>query len=204
MQDTMSESHNLETFPSDSKLSNEKICGASDTLERTRLDKLIDDRKGNNKETNIKYSQRSMRRGSGAGSPNSQLCIPRYPAFDFSEQEDVNSMFPSPSEPEANRNSKIDSLQEVPKLEATADSDATQNSVHLKDKNRNSSKSKTLMPEHMENSETESTKGSFEYEVPDLPSSADATSIPVPDIAFPSLPNTFLAKLGVHKDSPLP
>lgn len=29
------------------------------------------------------------------GSPNSQL--PRYPAFDFSEQEDVHSLFPSPS-----------------------------------------------------------------------------------------------------------
>ncbi|GFT67752.1 lymphoid-restricted membrane protein [Nephila pilipes] len=200
----------LETISSDSKLSNEKGYTASGTniLERAKFDndiKLIEDRNGNNKEKNFKYSQRSMRRGSGAGSPNSQLSIPRYPAFDFSEQEDVHSMFPSPSEPEANRN--IKTFQEVPKLEMTADPDAAQNTMHLTDtshKKRNSSKSKTLMPEHMENSETESTKGSFECEVPDLPPSADATSIPVPDIAFPSLPNTFLAKLGVHKDSPLP
>lgn len=59
------------------------------------------------------------------------------------------------------------------------------------------------MPELMENSETESAKGSFECEVPDLPPSVDAPPAPVTDIAFPSLPNTFLAKLGVHKDSPL-
>lgn len=32
-----------------------------------------------------------------SGSPNSQLSIPRYPAFDFGEQEDAQSLFPSPS-----------------------------------------------------------------------------------------------------------
>ncbi|GBL87816.1 hypothetical protein AVEN_192005-1 [Araneus ventricosus] len=140
-------------------------------------------------------------------SPNSQLTIPRYPAFDFSEQEDVHSMFPSPSEPEANRTLRTEDFPGILKSDKTADSDAAQNTLNLKDTNqkkRNSSKSKSLMPEHMENSETESTKGSFECEAPDMPPSCEATSIPVPDIAFPSLPNTFLAKLGVHKDSPLP
>ncbi|CAL1269781.1 unnamed protein product [Larinioides sclopetarius] len=206
------EINKLETAPPESKPLNEKsgyTMSGVGILEKAKSEsdaKSIDDRNGSNKEK-LKYSQRSMRRGSGAGSPNSQLTIPRYPAFDFSEQEDVHSMFPSPSEPEANRNIKTEDFPGILKLDKTADSDAAQNTLNLKDTNqkkRNSSKSKTLMPEHMENSETESTKGSFECEAPDMPPSCEATSIPVPDIAFPSLPNTFLAKLGVHKDSPLP
>ncbi|CAL1269772.1 unnamed protein product [Larinioides sclopetarius] len=207
-----SKNSKLETAPPESKPLNEKsgyTMSGVGILEKAKSEsdaKSIDDRNGSNKEK-LKYSQRSMRRGSGAGSPNSQLTIPRYPAFDFSEQEDVHSMFPSPSEPEANRNIKTEDFPGILKLDKTADSDAAQNTLNLKDTNqkkRNSSKSKTLMPEHMENSETESTKGSFECEAPDMPPSCEATSIPVPDIAFPSLPNTFLAKLGVHKDSPLP
>lgn len=170
--------------------------------------RIEDDERGeNNREKNFKSSQRSMRRGSGAGSPNSQLSIPRYPAFDFGEQEDAQSLFPSPSEPEANRNIKAEAFQGMKTSELPSDRDTSQTgSKSLKEtsqKKRDSSKSKTLMPELMENSETESAKGSFECEAPDLPPSVDAPPVPVTDIAFPSLPNTFLAKLGVHKDSPL-
>ncbi|GIY12123.1 inositol 1,4,5-triphosphate receptor associated 2 [Caerostris darwini] len=198
----------IEPVLSEAKLPSEKnISGVSgpNSVDKVETDvKIGGDKNVTNKEKIFKCSQRSMRRSSGAGSPNSQLSIPRYPAFDFSEQEDVHSIFPSPSEPEANHNIKTEGML---KSDRTSDPDGSQNTLNLKDtsqKKRNSNKSKNLMPEHMENSETESTKGSFECETSDFPPSSETTSIPVPDIAFPSLPNTFLAKLGVHKDSPLP
>ncbi|XP_042897265.1 uncharacterized protein [Parasteatoda tepidariorum] len=189
----------LETVSSETKSPTgreEKIPPRPNVLERAKSDsdaKLIDDKSIKN----FKCSQRSFRRSSGTGSPNSQL--PRYPAFDFSEQEDIHSLLPSPSEPEATMKREAQSTHKS--------DDYQHNRLHLKNssnKKQDSNKSKTLMPELMENSETESTKGSFECEALDIPPYSDINSLPVPDIAFPSLPNTFLAKLGVHKDSPLP
>ncbi|XP_071044233.1 uncharacterized protein [Parasteatoda tepidariorum] len=196
---SMTDETKLETVSSETKSPTgreEKIPPRPNVLERAKSDsdaKLIDDKSIKN----FKCSQRSFRRSSGTGSPNSQL--PRYPAFDFSEQEDIHSLLPSPSEPEATMKREAQSTHKS--------DDYQHNRLHLKNssnKKQDSNKSKTLMPELMENSETESTKGSFECEALDIPPYSDINSLPVPDIAFPSLPNTFLAKLGVHKDSPLP
>ncbi|XP_054721376.1 uncharacterized protein LOC129231153 [Uloborus diversus] len=143
---------------------------------------------------------RSMRRGSGAGSPNSLLTIPRCPAFDFGEQEDAHFLFPSPSEPEGYQSIKPEMQREK------SNPESVQSSSQLSDtsqKKKDTNKLKTLMPELMENSETESAKGSFECEPSDATFNLESSVAPFTDIAFPSLPNTFLAKLGVHKDSPL-
>ncbi|XP_022238051.1 uncharacterized protein LOC106478689 [Limulus polyphemus] len=69
------------------------------------------------------------------------------------------------------------------------------------------SKNKNLIPELMETSETESAKGSasgsMESEAADLP----GLDIVIPptatsDSAFPSIPDSFLRRIGLHKDCP--
>ncbi|XP_035206585.1 inositol 1,4,5-triphosphate receptor associated 1-like isoform X2 [Stegodyphus dumicola] len=155
---------------------------------------------------NFKPFQRSMRRRSGPGCLNSQLSFCRYPAFDFGGREDENSNLPSPVESEGNHTVKDEILQGIKVAEKAGDNDSNLRPSRSKDtsqRNRDASESKTLIPELKENSETESTKDSFESEAPNLSPSVGVLCLPVPDIAFPSIPNTFLAKLGVHKDSPL-
>lgn len=161
------------------KYENKERCELQFAIGDESLEDNLTSNKGN-KDDNLvnkdsRTSRNTKRRFSGSGqSHNSSPGIVRCSAFDFSEQEDEISMI---------------STQNVPNLK----------------KREPVSKGKTQMPDLKENSETESAKGSangsFELETGETFTQEGIYSFIGNDASFPSLPDSFLKRIGAHKDS---